>query len=74
MNIVTIGVPLTHLMEKEFRVRDVVLRGLKLNEPCARLQEVTGKRVVKALVHRCRLFAEIIESGDIRGGDKITPL
>ena len=48
--------------------------GLKLNKPRARMQEVTGKRVFKALVYRCGLFTEIIEFGDIRGSDKITPL
>ena len=74
MNIVTFDVPLTHLVDKQFRVGNVVLRGLKLNEPCSRLKEVTGKRVIAALIHRCGLFAEIIESGEIQGGDKITPL
>lgn len=74
MNLVTRGVPLTHLMHKQFRIGDVVLHGLKLNEPCARLNEVTGKRIIKALIHRCGLFCEILEGGEIRPGDEVVPV
>lgn len=69
MNVVTRGVPLTHLVGRCFRVGDAVLRGLKLNEPCARLEAVSRRRVAKALVHRCGLFAEIVVGGAIRPGD-----
>ena len=74
MNVVTRGVPLTHLVAHRFRVGDVVLRGMKLNEPCSRLEEVVRKRVVKALVHRCGLFAEIVAGGEIRPGDRVTSI
>ena len=74
MNIVTRGVPLTHLVGRRFRAGDAMLRGLKLNEPCARLNEVTRKRVIKALIHRCGLFAEILAGGEIRPGDPIRSL
>ena len=60
-------------MFRTFRVGDVLLHGLKLNEPCARLNEVTGKRVIKALIHRCGLFCEILEGGEIRPGAAVTP-
>ena len=74
MNIVTEGVPLSHLIDQQFKVGDATLRGLQLNEPCSRLNEVTGKRIVKALVHRCGLFAEIVEGGVIRPGDPVTSI
>ena len=74
MNILTKGVPLTHLMHQRFKVGNVILRGLQLNEPCSRLNEVTGKRVTKALVHRCGLFAEILQTGVIRAGDLVTSI
>ena len=74
MNVVTRGVPLTHLVGRRFRAGGAVLRGLKLNEPCARLNEVVRKRLIKALIHRCGLFAEILAGGEIRPGDPITPL
>ena len=72
MNIVTRGVPLTHLVGQRFRAGDAVLRGLQLNEPCARLNELARKRLIKALIHRCGLFAEILAGGEIRPGDRIT--
>src|SRR4051812_2069387 len=40
-NVVTAGVPLNHLVDREFRVGDVVLRGMRLCEPCALFEERT---------------------------------
>lgn len=74
MNVVTRGVPLTHLVGQRFQVGGAVLRGLQLNEPCARLNELARKRLIKALIHRCGLFAEILADGEIRRGDPITSL
>src|SRR4051794_30792401 len=34
-NVVTRGVPLNHLVGREFRVGEVALRGMRLCEPCA---------------------------------------
>jgi MOSC domain-containing protein YiiM len=45
---------------------------VRLNEPCEHLEEVTGKRVVKLLLHRCGLFAEVLEGGVIRPGDPVS--
>ena len=71
MNLVTQGVPLPHLVGKTFRAGEVTLRGIKLNEPCEHLQDVIGKPIVSSLIHRCGLFAEIIEGGVIRTGDSV---
>ncbi len=71
MNLVTEGAPLSHLVGKTFRAGEVLLRGLKLNEPCKHLQEVVGKPIISSLVHRCGLFAEVLEGGAIRTGDTI---
>jgi MOSC domain-containing protein YiiM len=71
-NLVTEGVPLTHLVGKTFRVGDVVLRGMRLAEPCAHLASLTRPGVSRALVHRGGLRAEIVEGGMLRVGDTIT--
>lgn len=72
-NITTRGVDLNALVDKEFRVGEVVLRGMRLCEPCEYLQEHTGKPgLTKALVHRGGLRADIIRGGVIRVGDEIT--
>lgn len=74
-NIVTRGVPLNHLIDREFRVGSAVIRGLKLCEPCAHLVALTGKHgYLPNLIHRGGLHAEIVSDGEIRPGDEITPL
>ena len=72
-NVVVEGVALNHLVGKEFTVGGVLLRGFDLSEPCAYLEEVTGKQVRKAFVHRGGLRAEIIEGGRIAIGDAVRP-
>ena len=71
-NLTTKGIDLNALVDKEFRVGDVALRGMRLCEPCEYLQSHTGKDgLLKALVHRGGLRAEIIRGGTIRVGDEI---
>jgi MOSC domain-containing protein YiiM len=70
-NIVTRGIALNHLVEQEFRVGDVVLRGTRLCEPCAHLEKLTVKGAMRGLIHRGGLRAEIIKGGTIRVGDVI---
>lgn len=73
-NLITENVPLNHLVGKEFRVGDVTLKGIRLCEPCLHLQELTQKEVIKALLHRGGLRAQIITKGIIRSGDQVIPI
>ncbi|MBF69121.1 MAG: hypothetical protein CMQ29_15695 [Gammaproteobacteria bacterium] len=52
MNLVTRSELRIHLMHKKFQFGEIVLHGLKLNELCTRLNEVSAKRIIKALIHR----------------------
>lgn len=70
-NIVTRGVPLNHLVGREFRVGDVTVRGLRLCEPCAHLERLSHPGVREALIHRGGLRAQILTDGLIRVGDSI---
>jgi len=70
-NIVTRGVPLNHLVGKEFWVGEVKARGLMLCEPCAHLQKLTIKQVLPGLIHRGGLRAQILTEGTIRVGQTI---
>ncbi len=72
-NIVTRDVPLNHLVGREFVVGGVRLRGIKLCEPCAHLEEVSGKSVRTDLLHRGGLNAQILNEGTIRVGDPVSP-
>src|SRR5437660_6745465 len=71
-NIVTRNVPLNHLVGREFAIGQVHIRGIRLCEPCDHLQKVTGKPVIKGLLHRGGLRAQILTQGTIRVGDTIT--
>src|SRR6266545_1750850 len=70
-NIETVGVALNHLVGKEFMVGGVRLRGMRLNEPCAHLAQLSKRGVVKALTHRGGLRADILSDGVIRLGDPV---
>jgi MOSC domain-containing protein YiiM len=74
-NIVTRGVPLNHLVDSDFMVGEVRLRGMRLCEPCNHLSRLAGNDELKtAFLHRGGLRAEIINGGAIRVKDPITPL
>jgi MOSC domain-containing protein YiiM len=72
-NLLTEGVPLNHLVGQTFRIGDVVLRGVRLAEPCSYLAGLTRPGVSRALVHRGGLRADVVEGGTLRVGDTISP-
>lgn len=73
-NLVTQGVPLNHLVGRDFRVGEVTLRGVRLCEPCGYLEELTQQGVNQALLHRGGLRVEILTEGKIKMGDIVAPL
>jgi MOSC domain-containing protein YiiM len=72
-NLVTVGVPLNHLVNREFQVGPVRLRGVNLSEPCAYLEQVVREGLRRALIHRGGLRAEVLEGGSIRLGAAVHP-
>jgi MOSC domain-containing protein YiiM len=71
-NVLTRGVALNHLVGREFTVGKTRLRGLRLCEPCGHLESMTRKGVMRALLHRGGLRAEILDGGPIKVGDAIS--
>ncbi len=72
-NLLTRGVALNHLLDREFTVGAVRMRGTQLCEPCGYMEETCGvKGVREALIHRGGLRAEILNDGVLRPGDPIT--
>ncbi len=72
-NIATAGVPLSHLVDREFWVGAVRMQGTRLCEPCKHLEDLTQPGVLGALVHRGGLRARILTEGTIRVGDIVRP-
>ena len=70
-NLVTRGVALNDLVGVEFNVGAVRLRGVRLCEPCNYLAKVTWPEVLRGLVHRGGLRAQILSEGVIRVGDTV---
>ena len=70
-NVVTRGVALNHLVGCDFQIGEVKARGIRLCEPCDHLQRVTGRAVIKGLLHRGGLRAQILSEGTIRVGDAL---
>ena len=73
-NVLTRGVSLNDLVGKSFRVGEVECVGVVLNEPCDHLEKLTRAGVLKGLVHRGGLRANVVRSGKISVGDEVVEL
>jgi MOSC domain-containing protein YiiM len=71
-NLVVQGVDLNALVGRELAIGDVVLRGIRLCEPCDYLASLTGVDVIKPLRHRAGLRAAIVSGGTIAVGGPIS--
>ncbi len=71
-NVLVRGVRLNDLVGREFRIGDVLVRGVKLCEPCIKIASWSKKPLIRALTHRGGLCAQIIEGGPIRVGSPIS--
>jgi MOSC domain-containing protein YiiM len=70
-NILTRGVSLNDLVGREFRIGEVRLCGARLCEPCEHLNGLIGQNVLRGLVHRAGLRADVLTEGTIRVGDTL---
>jgi len=68
-NLVTRAVRLNELVGKRFGIREVVVEGTSLCEPCVHLERVVGRPIIRKLVHQGGLRANILSMGEIRTGD-----
>jgi hypothetical protein len=70
-NIVTRGIGLNGLVGRRFTVGSVECVGRRLAEPCAHLERLSGAGLLRPLVHRAGLRADIVSGGPIVVGDAI---
>jgi MOSC domain-containing protein YiiM len=73
-NVVTRGVDLNALAGRRFAVGETEIVGRRWCEPCAHLQRLTSPGVLRGLVHRGGLRADIVRGGTIGRGDEVRPL
>ena len=73
-NLVVRNVKLDGLIGRRFRVGEVELLGQRRCEPCAHLERLTLPGVLRGLVHRGGLRADVLTGGEIRPGDRIEAL
>ena len=69
--VVVRGVSLNDLVGKRFRVGNVECLGVELCEPCLHLQRMTRPGIIKDLIHRGGLNADILTDGQISVGDAL---
>ena len=70
--VVVRGVRLNELVGRRFRVGDVECVGVELCEPCLHLQKLTRPGIIKDLIHRAGINADILTDGQIRVGDGVS--
>jgi MOSC domain-containing protein YiiM len=71
-NVLTRGIDLNGLVGRHFMVGAVEAVGIELSEPCTKLQRISGEPgVLRGLVHRGGLRAEIVSGGRIGLGDEV---
>jgi MOSC domain-containing protein YiiM len=66
------GVRLNDLIGRRFRVGAVECYGVELCEPCLTLERNTRPGIIRELVHRAGINADILTDGTISVGDAIT--
>src|SRR5436305_15304192 len=69
--VTTRGVSLNDLVGVRFRVGEVECVGTELCEPCNHLQKLTQPGVMRGLVHRAGINADVLTDGEIAVGDSI---
>ena len=71
-NVLTRGIDLNALVGRRFRVGEVEAVGVELAEPCTKLRRLSGEPgVLRGLVHRGGLRADVVSSGRIKIGDEV---
>ena len=73
-NLVVRGIALDDLIGRRFRVGEVECLGRRRCEPCSHLERLTRPGVLRGLVHRGGLRADVLSDGRIRTGDDVEAL
>ncbi|MGY1634057.1 MOSC domain-containing protein [Geodermatophilus sp. SYSU D01186] len=67
-NVLTRGLDVNALVGRRFRIGDVLCEGRRPCEPCVHLDRLSGPGVLRPLIHRGGLRADVLTDGEIRLG------
>jgi MOSC domain-containing protein YiiM len=70
--VLTRGIRLNDFVGRRIRVGEVEAVGVELCEPCNHLEGITYPGVLKGMVHRAGLRADVVTPGRIAVGDEVT--
>lgn len=70
-NVLTRGIDVNALVGREFTIGNVRCRGVRLAEPCAHLERIAGPGLLRPLIHRGGVRADILDDGRLDTGSAI---
>jgi len=70
-NVLTRGIDVNALVGRRFLIGDVLCEGLRLCEPCVHLDRLSGPGLLRPLIHKGGLRADILTDGEVRPGTPI---
>jgi hypothetical protein len=73
-NVVTRGIGLNALVGRRFSIGSVECIGRRLAEPCAHLEKLTRPGLLRPLVHRAGLRADVVTGGTVALGDVVAAI
>jgi MOSC domain-containing protein YiiM len=69
--VTTRGIDVHMLVGRRFTVGSVEAVGIELCEPCNHLESLTQRGVMRGLVHRAGINADVVKDGEIAVGDRV---
>ncbi|MBX2848843.1 MAG: MOSC domain-containing protein [Acidiferrobacterales bacterium] len=73
-NVVTNGVRLNELVDKEFQFGELRFKGIELCEPCAHLAKTVEPKVLPNMIGKAGLRTQILSTGKLYVGDEYNQL
>jgi hypothetical protein len=67
-NVLTRGIDVNALVGRTFRIGEVLCEGRRLCEPCVHLDRLSGPGLLRPLIHKGGLRADVLTDGEIRLG------